>query len=141
MRREVTDLIGSGLLLAALILATLGALAPTSGAGASATSATVVAAAPDVERGRMLFHVKGCVTCHRKAGEPRGNIGDVGPDLTGLAQRAADRRPGLGAVAYVHESLRTPGAFLVPGYSERMPDLGLSDIEVAALTAFLLGTP
>jgi cytochrome c oxidase subunit 2 len=89
----------------------------------------------------MLFHVKGCITCHRKAGEPRGNIGDVGPDLTGLAQRAADRRPGVGAVAYVHESLRRPGAFLVPGYGERMPDLGLSDVEVAALTAFLLGTP
>jgi mono/diheme cytochrome c family protein len=141
VRREVTDLMGSGLLLAALIIATVGALAPTSGASASLTSATVAAAAPDVERGRMLFHVKGCITCHRKAGEPRGNIGDVGPDLTGLAQRAADRRAGVTAVAYVRESLRTPSAFLVPGYNERMPDLGLGDDEISALTAFLLGTP
>lgn len=142
MRRETTDLIGSGLLLAALLLATFGALAPTPGASAAVPSAPVVVT--DIERGRTLFYAKGCVACHAKQGEgltPGFGPTGVAPDLTGLAQRAADRKPGMGAVAYVHESLRSPSAFLVPHYTAKMPDLGLSDGEIAVLTAFLLGTP
>jgi mono/diheme cytochrome c family protein len=141
MRRETTDLIGSGLLLAALVMATFAVLAPTSGTGTAATS--VAASSEAMERGRLLFYAKGCVTCHTKAGET-GAIGQVGPDLTDLASRAATRRPGMSAEAYVRESIKTPSAFFAPGFeggTARMPDLGLSDDEVAALTAFLLGTP
>lgn len=139
MRRETTDVIGSGLLLAALLAALLATLAPTAGASVAAP-ATVSAPSPTIERGRTLFYAKGCVSCHTKSGESRP-IADVGPELTGLASRAADRRPGLTAQAYVRESLRTPSAFLVPGYEARMPDLGLREDEIDSLSAFLLGTP
>jgi len=145
MRRETTDLIGSGLLLAALIVATLGALAPTQGASASVPATTIAASSDPFARGRMLFTTKGCVACHTKAGvngqAPGFGPTGVAPDLTGLAERAADRTPGASAADYVRESLRTPSAFLVSGYTGRMPDLGLSDAEIDALSAFLLGTP
>ena len=141
MRRETTDLIGSGLLLAGLVVATIGALAPSSGAGASASSAVSVAAQGGSDRGRALFFVKGCVSCHSKQGV--STTAQVGPDLTGLAARAAGRKPGLDAKAYVHESIKTPSAFIVPGYEGGlgMPDLGLGEDEIGALTDFLLGTP
>ena len=159
MRRETADLLGSGLLLAALLTATLATLAPRSVASSSAsttaaevvspsavgstTAATVVYAGTALDRGRSLFYVKGCVSCHAKQGE-RAPTAAVGPDLTGLASRATERRPGMSAEAYVRESIKTPSAFVVPGYQGDtfgMPDLGLSDDEIAAVSAFLLGTP
>jgi mono/diheme cytochrome c family protein len=144
MRRETADLVGSGLLLAALVTATIGALAPTSGASASPSQAsTVSASANDVERGRSLFHAKGCIACHHK-GDEKGTTAAIGPDLTGLAQRAGDRKPGMSAKAYVYESIRMPSAFIVPGSQGGtfgMPDLGLTDEEIDAISAFLLGTP
>lgn len=145
MRRETADVIGSGLLLAALVTVTFAALAPAPGASAAAlpvTSRAAVTPPSTIERGRALFYAKGCVGCHRKAGEQ--NTVPVGPDLTGLADRAAARKPGMSAEAYVRESIRTPGAFIAPGFSTAtfsMPDLGLSDDEIATVTAFLLGTP
>ena len=137
MRRETTDLIGSGLLLAALVTATFATLAPTTPGASVAVSGT--ASSPTIERGKSLFYAKGCISCHTKFAAP-GSGASVGPDLTGLAARAADRKPGMSAQAYVRESLQTPSAFSVPGYSATMPDLGLSDEEVAALSAFLLRT-
>jgi cytochrome c oxidase subunit 2 len=141
MRRETTDLIGSGLLLAALVTATFATLAPTPTSGASVASMPTIASAPaGLERGKALFFVKGCVSCHTKVAA--GSSANVGPDLTGLATRAADRKPGMSAADYVRESLKVPSAFIVSGYSSfvGMPDLGLSDDEIAALSAFLLGT-
>jgi mono/diheme cytochrome c family protein len=152
MRREVADTIGSGLLLAALVAATVGVAAEqaaATGTAAGPTAPTAIAAAGDTaiagdaERGRSLFYAKGCVTCHTRAGLEARAIGEVGPDLTGLAARAGERRPGMSARAYVAESLRSPSAYVVPGYGAhaRMPDLGLGDAEIASLVAFLLGTP
>lgn len=145
MRRETLDLIGSGLLLAALVTATFAVLAPTPGASTALSSApsAVTVASTAHERGLGLFYAKGCATCHAKAGVERQAAFDVGPDLTGLAERAGTRRPGLTAEAYVREALRTPTAFIVPGFEQRsaMPDLGLSDAEIDAMTAFLLDQP
>lgn len=144
MRRETADLVGSGLLLAALLLALVAALAPTGGAGA-ATAASVPTAADasdPVARGRMLFHAKGCIACHSKLDEPEAN-GNVGPDLTGLFARADARRPGMSAQDYIRESIRTPSAFVVPGYEGGtfgMPDLGLADDEIDALIAYFIAT-
>jgi cytochrome c551/c552 len=143
MRRETTEVLGSGLLLAALVLASIGALAPAQGASASVPTTAVAAASSQVERGRTLFYAKGCVGCHKKQGEA-GEV-SVGPDLTGLAVRAGHRKPGMSAEDYVYESIKTPSAFVVPDFAGLtpfgMPDLGLSDAEIDALTVFLLGTP
>ena len=147
MRRETLDLIGSGLLLAALVTATFAVLAPTPGASTASSpppsDGALVGSSTASERGLALFYAKGCVTCHRIAGVEGGH--EVGPDLTGLAARAGTTRPGMSAEAYIEESLRTPSAFLaassISGGNLAMPDLGLSNDEIADLTAFLLGTP
>jgi hypothetical protein len=64
----------------------------------------------------------------------------VGPDLTAIAERAGVRVPGLDAAAYISQSLREPGAYRVAGYSALMPDLGLTNEQIASLTAFLLSS-
>ncbi|OGO71977.1 MAG: hypothetical protein A3H36_08475 [Chloroflexi bacterium RIFCSPLOWO2_02_FULL_71_16] len=137
MRRELADLIGSGLLLLALGSATIAALAPTTGAGAAPYQAATLATDPSVERGQLLFFAKGCVACHRIAGV--SEHGGIGPDLTSLDKRAATQRPGLTAPEYVRESLREPNAFISATVgAQSMPDLDLTDEEIEALTAFLL---
>jgi cytochrome c2 len=142
MRREVADVVGSGLLLAALVTATIGVMTDRTASASSSSASSASVALTDanlVARGRSLFSAKGCVACHTKEQQA---IVQVGPALTGLRDRAAERRPGMDAAAYVRESMRTPGAFIVPGYgSAAMPDLGLRDDEIDAIVAYLLGTP
>lgn len=140
MRFRSRDVLGFGLLLAGL--ATAGSALVTSGDagnGAAAPAARAVGA-PDLQRGRSLFFTKGCVSCHGKEQRP---VAEVGPDLRGLASRAASRKPGMSAEAYVRESIRTPSAFIVPGYegSVKMPDLHLTDDEIDAVVRYLLETP
>lgn len=143
MRRETLDLIGSGLLLAALVTAIFAVLAPTPGASTASSSvpgAGAVASSTAHERGLVLFYAKGCVTCHRMTGVEGGH--EIGPDLTGIAARAGTTRPGMSAEANIEESLRTPSAFIAAtpmnGGNLGMPDLGLGDAEIAALVMFLL---
>src|SRR5882724_11945179 len=68
--------------------------------------------------------------------------GPRAPDLAGVGSRAATRKPGMTAKAYLIESLIQPGAFIVPGYPPIMPavdkpPIGLNRSELWALTAFL----
>jgi mono/diheme cytochrome c family protein len=68
--------------------------------------------------GEELVRVKGgCLVCHKviEVGNERG------PDLRKAATQAATRRPGMGAEAYLLESLVDPNAFLVAGYPKMMP--------------------
>lgn len=141
MRREVADVVGSGLLLAALVTATIGVMTDRTASASSSRLASNVSLtdASLVARGRSLFSAKGCIACHTKEQQA---VVQVGPALTGLRDRAAERRPGLDAVAYVRESIRTPAAFIAPGYGNAaMPDLRLRDDEIDAIVAYLLGTP
>jgi mono/diheme cytochrome c family protein len=93
------------------------------------------------ERGRLLFQTTGCVGCHAAPGIERGNAPEVGPNLGRLPDVAPTRRPGMSAASYVAESIRDPGAFVVPGYEAgvTMPRFDLSPADVEALTRFLLG--
>jgi hypothetical protein len=58
---------------------------------------------------------------------------------------AGDRVDGLSADAYVEQSMRSPSAFISPEYrpaggpNDGMPVLQLSDDEIDALVAYLLG--
>ena len=64
----------------------------------------------------------------------------VGPDLGELPNVAASRVRGLDAAAYVRQSIRTPQAFVVAGYTEvLMPTLPVDDQELDALVRYLLG--
>jgi mono/diheme cytochrome c family protein len=91
-----------------------------------------------VAAGDKLFKEKGaCATCHL-IGRPGGR----GPDLAGVGGRAAARKPGTLAKAYLIESLIQPGAFVVEGFPNIMPEvtrppISLNRSELWAMVAFL----
>jgi len=98
-----------------------------------------------VKAGEEIFKTKGtCEICHRI-----GQKGTRAPDLAGVGSRAATRKPGMSAKAYIIESLLEPGAYIVEGYPNIMPHvdkppIALNRSELWALTAFLEsqgGTP
>src|SRR5436305_1395433 len=68
------------------------------------------------EQGRTLFQQKGCIGCHSVTDKGLVSRTPMAPDLSALGQRAAARRPGLAADAYVKESVRQPQAYIVPGF-------------------------
>lgn len=78
-------------------------------------------AATPQERGKAVFYDSsvGCFLCH----QVDGSGGTRGPDLTHVAARAGDRRPGLSAEDYLKESLLNPGAFVVATYDNIMPPI------------------
>jgi len=97
-----------------------------------------------VGMGETLLKGKGgCLLCHKMA--EQGNT--RGPDLRGVGGRAARRRPGMGAEAYLLESLRDPGAYVVEEFAASggtsimpaadQPPAEMSATELKALVAFL----
>ncbi|HTD77002.1 MAG TPA: cytochrome c [Chloroflexota bacterium] len=123
----------SGAVAVGLTIATLVALRTTTPTAPGATLH---------EQGRTLFQQKGCIGCHSVTDKGLVSRTPMAPDLSALGQRAAARRPGLAADAYVKESVRQPQAYLVPGFTEiEMPTLPVSDMEVEAIAAFLLAPP
>ena len=93
-----------------------------------------------VEAGKVIFNGKGsCYSCHTL--NPSAPLGR-GPDLTDIGVHAATRKPGIGAKAYLIESLYDPAGFLVHGYGKTMtpawkPPISLSNLEIEAVIAFL----
>ena len=91
-----------------------------------------------VKAGEEIFKTKGtCEICHRI-----GQKGTRAPDLAGVGARAGKVKAGQSAKAYIIESLLQPGAHLVEGYPNIMPQvdkppIALNRSEVWALTAFL----
>jgi cytochrome c len=140
MLRSIAELAAYGTLATLLTVASL-TPEPGTAAGSVTTSlspSTSRSVAVGSDRGSLLFATKGCVGCHMHAAFPTARM-QVGPELTGLPDRAATRVTGLDARAYIRQSLRDPGAYRVPGnYTTLMPDLHLSDDQIEALTAFLL---
>ena len=145
MLRSIAELAAYGTLAALLTAASFTSQAGTT-AGSAATSANTIpdnrgperSTPANAERGGLLFATKGCIGCHVHAAFPNAQM-QVGPELTGLPLRAATRVAGLNAREYVRQSLRDPGAYRAPTtYAGLMPDLGLRDDEIEALTAFLL---
>jgi cytochrome c oxidase subunit 2 len=84
-----------------------------------------------VQKGMALFKTKGCAGCHAIAGYATGNIG---PNLTnfglrlGVAADVLENTP-----ANVEKWIEDPDS-VKPSF---MPDLGLSDADAKALTAYL----
>ena len=56
--------------------------------------------------GRVVFLTKGCTSCHSLTGV--STTGQIGPNLTGLADRAGDRVEGLEAEDYIRQSVLDP---------------------------------
>lgn len=96
--------------------------------------------------GLALYQANGCAACHTL--DAAGATGQVGPTHNNLAETAAARiaSPNYGGSAttpaeYVVESVREPGAFVVPGFDNIMPMFppeSLSDAELEQLVQFLL---
>ena len=147
MLRSIAELAAYGTFAALLTAASLapqnGNVASSASTSNTPTSNNITALEPasalTTDRGALLFAVKGCVGCHTQPAFPKAHM-QVGPDLTGLADRAGSRVAGLDAEAYVRQSLREPGAYRAMDYAAVMPDLHLSDEEVQSLTAFLLSS-
>jgi cytochrome c1 len=90
----------------------------------------------DPGAGKPLFTSQGCNSCHTY--KPADATGTVGPDLDKLAADA--KKADQGSVQeYTAESIRNPGAYVVPGFPNGvMPAYDkISDKELADLVAFL----
>lgn len=88
-----------------------------------------------IEAGERTFNTKGtCNICHAI-----GRPGNRGPDLAGIAIRAAGRKPGMSAKQYLLESLLKPSAYLVKGYGALMPPMAriLTPGEIMVTVAYL----
>lgn len=102
------------------------------------------------EAGEAVFFGPGqCATCH--------SVGAVGSAVRGpnlgvlagqfdepIAVRAATRKPGVGAIDYLVESLYEPGAFVTPGFPDGVmtpvhrPPIALADEQIRAVVLYLL---
>ena len=70
-------------------------------------------AADPLAHGKQIFDSSGCGGCHTIEGI---SFGEVGPNLTQIAEIAATRRDGVSAEDYIRESVLNPNAFVVEGY-------------------------
>jgi cytochrome c oxidase subunit II len=85
-----------------------------------------------------------CATCH--ALDDLNWQGNIGPNLNNIGARAETRVPGQTADEYLHNSIRHPGDYLVPGYANLMPQFNPSpdqpnympDTDLDAIVAYLL---
>ena len=94
-------------------------------------------------RGRNLLasDVYPCYTCHNLADLASANwVGNVGPALNGVADRAATTRSaatGQTPQEYLYTAIHNPTAYLVPGYGPLMPQLNVPECDVWAIVAYL----
>ena len=101
------------------------------------TTTAPSAPAGDAAAGKQLFAAQGCNACHTF--KPAGSKGTVGPDLDNLAADASKANRGS-VQQYTAESIKDPGAYVVPSYPNGvMPKFTLSDKQVADLVAFQIG--
>lgn len=92
-----------------------------------------------VQAGEQLYHgAGGCVACHGLgARAPRLLDDDRGAGLIG--ERCGERVAGTPCVEYLWESMVEPGAYVVDGFQNIMPDARrtLSEAQIWAIVAFL----
>ena len=127
----------------------------TSEPAPTATSIPPTATVPPATvagRGRVIFENGGthedyrleliCTNCHSLDGSVSFVAGSgTGPSMQGIAERAADRVPGLSAEEYIRQSIMDSGAIVLEGYLDLMPKIipkFLSEEELDDLIAFLL---
>jgi mono/diheme cytochrome c family protein len=90
----------------------------------------------DAARGAQLVVSYACTACHRE-----GAANGVAPAFTGVAARAAQRRPPMTARAYIYESIVNPSAYVVENYPNSMLQNlrdRLTDQELGDIIAYLL---
>jgi len=110
-------------------------------------AANSVPTANPIEHGKRVIASYGCSGCHSLSAFPDWT-GQVGPNLTGIADRAADRAklasqtmgPTTSGAEYIAQSLRRSQDFLVPGYPAVMtyftPDI-MPQEDLIGIVSFL----
>ena len=110
--------------------------------GAAACGAAAPEAAPtpilspEALAGKAVFEAQ-CASCHSLIADS----GIVGPSMAGIATQAHGRVPEQDARTYLYTSIMRPGAYLVDGYENLMPEnfgKKLTGEEIDALVVFLL---
>jgi len=103
------------------------------GTAASKAEAVLEKSAGDEIAGEQLFSDNGCTACHSTGEETI-----IGPGLAGIYVRAGERTS-LDAEAYIEESIREPGAFVVDGFTAGlMPAFDdLTASEITDMIAYL----
>ena len=102
--------------------------------GSVPTSTQSSVPAGNAANGASLFKSNGCDGCH--VFQPAGSHATIGPDLDKLAQYAKQANQGS-LQQFTFDSIKTPSAYIQPGYQNLMPDLHLSDKQIADLVAYL----
>ncbi|MHB8631148.1 MAG: c-type cytochrome [Candidatus Limnocylindria bacterium] len=90
-----------------------------------------------IARGAQVFRETGCGSCHRIGSDG----GTIGPPLTHIGTVAGTRTPDMSAEEYIRQSIRDPGAYVVPGYPDSMSrglDRGMSQQDFDDLVRYLL---
>ncbi|MCC7207715.1 MAG: c-type cytochrome [Anaerolineae bacterium] len=116
----------------------------TPGAATAAPTADAPAPGGDAERGRVIFsaghgQAPPCSGCHATVKVGRGFA--IGPNLSGVADRAGTRVQGLSAEAYLTQSIVQPRVFVVPGFRDMMYAgyaEAFSAADVADVVAYLM---
>lgn len=126
---------------AAVFPAILTVVVTLAACGADGGTAADLDLSPAGAAGRQVAVTKGCASCHGQNGE-----GGVGPAFVGLLGRTVeldDDDPIVADEAYVIESITDPNAKRVDGYSLPMPQVDLSDDEIASIVEYIseLGAP
>lgn len=89
-----------------------------------------------IARGQQLFN-QNCATCHSVTPDTV----NVGPSLSGIAGRAANRLEGVNGREYLLMSITKPSAYVVDGFTDVMPTnfgKSLNGEQRDALVAYLL---
>jgi mono/diheme cytochrome c family protein len=92
-----------------------------------------------VAAGEGLYNgAGGCTACHG-LGERAPNLLTDHAGQGAIGARCASRKSGMDCKAYLHQSMIEPGAYVVPGFENIMPDMRrqLSADQIWAVVAFL----
>jgi mono/diheme cytochrome c family protein len=87
---------------------------------------------------RIYNGAGGCVACHGLGTRAPNLLTDHGGQGS-IGARCGSRRSGMDCKSYLYESMTTPGAFVVPGFENIMPDMRrqLADDQIWAVIAYL----
>ena len=123
MRPSRPRLAASALLAATLLL------------GACGGDEAPVDAEDPAARGAALADARGCDSCHSVDGS--SGVGPTWQDLAGSEVPLEDGTTVVADRAYLERSIREPGAQRVEGFTTQMPDVDLTDAEVADVVAYI----
>lgn len=87
---------------------------------------------------RIYNGAGGCTACHGLGTRAPNLVTDQGGQGT-IGARCGSRRPGMDCKSYLYEAMTNPGAFVVPGFENIMPDMRrqLADDQIWATIAYL----